>query len=132
MTKQELKDYYWLNLNIIKLEQRIEELETIASKQTSRIKNDADDRVSHGSHDRLGDVVAEIEDLRIELQEELGKAIVAAAKIEKGIGSLPDREKYLIRARYIELKNWEQIAVDMGYSWRGIHKIHSGALKMLA
>jgi RNA polymerase sigma factor (sigma-70 family) len=132
LTKHELKEYYWLKANIRKLEERIEELETLAAKQTTGIKNDADARVSHGSHDRLGDVVAQIADLKSELQEELSKAYAAVAKIEKAITELPDREKYLIRARYIELKTWEEIAVEMGYSWRGIHKIHSGALKMLA
>lgn len=132
MTKQELKDYYWLKLNIIKLEQRIEELETIATKQTSRIKNDADARVAHGTLDRLGDVVAEIDSLRTELQEQLRKSYEALTQIEKAIECLPDREKYLIRARYVELKTWEQIAVDMKYSWRGVHKIHAGALKFLA
>jgi len=132
LTKQELKDYYWLKLNIKKLEQRIEELETIAMKQTSRLKNDADARVSHGAHDRMGDIVAEIEDLKDGLQEQLKKFYETMTRIEQAIEYLPAREQYLIRAKYIEMRTWEQIAVDMGYSWQHVHKIHSEALKLLA
>lgn len=132
MTKQELKEYYWLRLNITKLEQRIEELETIAAKQTTQLKNDADARVSHGAHDRMGDVVAEIADLKTGLQKQLKEAYAVAGEIEKAIAGLSDREKYLIRARYVELKNWEQICVDMNYDWSHVHRIHAGALKRLA
>ena len=41
-------------------------------------------------------------------------------------------QQYKIRAKYLECKSWEQIAVDMGYSWRQIHYIHSDALKKIA
>lgn len=132
MTKQELQEYYWLRRNILRLEHRIEELETMATKQTSRLKNNADARVAHGNYDRLGDTVAEIGDLETEIREQLRKSYEAATRIEKAIDDLPDREKYLVRARYIELKTWEQIAVDMGYSWRQVHNIHSLALQELA
>ncbi len=30
--------------------------------------------------------------------------------------SLPPREAYLVRARYVDYKGWEQIAVAMNYS----------------
>lgn len=132
MTKQDLKDFYWTQKNIEKLENRIEELYTIATKQTSTIKGDADAIHGTGYQDRMGAVMAEIADLRKELETELQEALACQLEIEQAIKSLPEREKYLIRARYIERKSWEQIAVDMHYSWQWIHKIHSKALKLLA
>mgnify|MGYP000736844789 FL=1 len=132
MTKEQLKEYFWIQKNIENLEQRIEELHAIATKQTTHIKGDADAIHGKGFNDRQGDVLAELADLQAELQKELQKAFRAQLKIEQAIKDLPEREKYLIRARYIDMETWEQIAVDMGYSWRGVHKIHSGALKMLA
>lgn len=132
MTKQELKEYHWIKLNIAKLEQRIEELESLAAKQTTRLKSDADARASNKTNDRLGDIVAEIGDLREKLNEELARAYATVTRIEKAIESLPDREKYLIRARYIDCHSWEQIAVDMNYSWKQTHRIHAKALKELA
>lgn len=34
----------------------------------------------------------------------------------------------LLINRYILFKSWEQISLDMNYSWRQIHRIHSKAL----
>ena len=56
------------------------------------------------------------------------------ASISKGtkINKLPDREQHLIMARYIHAKKWEEICVDMNYSWTQLHAIHSKALKIMA
>lgn len=131
MNKHDLQQFYWTQKNIEKLEQRIEELYTIATKQTSTLKKDADSIHGTGYQDRMGEVLAEIADLRKDLETELQEALAGQLEIEQAIKTLPEREKYLIRARYIERKSWEQICVDMSYSWRQIHNIHSEALKML-
>ncbi len=132
MTKQQLKGFYWSQRNIEKLEARIEELFAVATKQTTRIKNDTDFIHGTGYSDRLGDVMAEIADLREELQRQIQDAYMLQLSIEHAIKDLPEREKFLIRARYIERKSWEKIAVDMNYSWKQTHRIHSDALKLLA
>ncbi|OCZ54325.1 sigma factor-like helix-turn-helix DNA-binding protein [Dehalobacter sp. TeCB1] len=132
MTKKELQEFYWTQRNIEKLESRIEELVAFATKQTTRIKNDADSIHGTGFNDRLGDIMAELTDLKTELQQQLQEALNKQLAIEQSIMDLPEREKYLIRARYIERKSWEEIAVDMNYNWRWIHRLHAKALKMLA
>lgn len=38
----------------------------------------------------------------------------------------------LLSLRYINCKTWEQIAEDMHYTTRNVHKIHGGALKALS
>ena len=131
MTKQDLKQYIWIQRNIEKLEQRIEELHAIATRQTTFPKTDADAIHGTGYQDRQGEVLAELVDLQRELEEQLQKAFQIQLAIEKAIERLPEREKYLIRARYIEGKTWEQIAVDMGYAWAQVHRVHAKALKML-
>jgi DNA-directed RNA polymerase specialized sigma subunit len=131
MTKQDLKDFYWFLKNIEKLEQRIEELHAVATKQTSRMKSEADAIHGTGYSDRQGDVMAELADLRRELDTQLQKSYEQQLQIERAISDLTEREKYLIRARYMELKTWESIAVEMDLSWRQTHYIHSGALKKL-
>ena len=46
-------------------------------------------------------------------------------KIER----LPNEdEKDVLAFRYIKLMKWEDICVEMGFSWNGIHKLHSRAL----
>lgn len=46
------------------------------------------------------------------------------------IRALPDEtQQAVLYARYINCNRWENIASDMGYSWRGVFKIHGLALK---
>lgn len=131
MTKQELREYYWIQRNIEKLEERLEELETKATQTTTQLKQDP--IMGHGNvGDKVGNTVAEIEKVMAEIEVQLSRSYAVLNEIEKAIEKLPAREKYLIRARYIEMHSWEEIAVDMDYSWQHIHRIHSEALKMLA
>lgn len=130
MTKYELQQYYWLKLNLQKLEEMLLELETKATKQTTSLSQD---KVSSSNNDdKLSAIVAKIIDIQNLINSKVGKAYTILNTIEQTIEQLPEREKYLMRARYIECKSWEQIAVDMHYSWQWIHKIHSRALKILA
>ncbi|HZK00936.1 MAG TPA: hypothetical protein VFC79_13045, partial [Tissierellaceae bacterium] len=69
--------------------------------------------------------------------EELINAEVASgyeemARLEQMISGLTEREKLLIRYRYIDCLEWELICVKMHYSWRQIHYIHSDALRKLS
>lgn len=125
-----MQAYYWTRRNIDRLEEKLLELEAEATRQTAQLTRER--KAKHHGHDRLAELVAEIADTREEINYQLQKAYGLVAKIEKAIEKLPEREKYLIRARYIDCKSWEQIAVDMCYSWRQIHYIHSESLKILS
>jgi DNA-directed RNA polymerase specialized sigma subunit len=132
MTKQELREYYWIKRNIAKLEYKLMELESAATKITGQLKNKHDAIMGQGNtSDKVGNAVADIELAKEKLTEQIKISYAVLTKIERAIEVLPARECYLIRARYIELLSWEQIAVDMNYSWQWVHKIHSSALKML-
>ncbi len=127
MTKRQLQEYYYLKKNIRYLEDKLLELETKATKMSMSIS----DMPRSGDSTDMADVVIEMVKVKIDTNEQLQKSYKLLAEIEKSIKTLPEREQYLIRARYIEDKSWEQIAVDMNYSWRQIHNIHSKALKAL-
>jgi len=132
MTKTDLQEYYWTKRNVEKLEQRLEELYTMATNITASLKKDADAIHGQGqTSDKVGNIVAEMELTRAEIQRTIEQGYTILRQIEQAIKALPARETYLIRARYIEHHSWEQIAVDMSYSWRQIHSIHSGALQIL-
>lgn len=130
MTKQELQSYFWLQRNIQKLEDKLLELETEATRQTTRITKAP--KGNKCSTDKLSDIVAEIVAVQDKINDKVQRSYRIMAAIEKAIEGLPEREAYLIRARYIDCKSWEQIAVDMNYCWQHVHKIHSKALKLLA
>ncbi|MEG6521168.1 sigma factor-like helix-turn-helix DNA-binding protein [Desulfotomaculum sp. 1211_IL3151] len=129
MTKQELQEYYWVRRNIQRLKDKLLELETEATKQTT-ILNHAPKGGGYNK-DKIAGLVAKIMEVQDEINGQLQGSYALLAKIEKAIRVLPQREGYLIRARYLDLKTWEQIAADMHYSWRWIHRIHSEALKLL-
>ena len=132
MTKEELKEYYWIRRNITKSEHRLIELEATATKVTAHLKNKHDSIIGLGNtSDKVGNAVADMEAVKDKLVEQIAESYAVLTEIEKAIEVLPAREGYLIRARYIELMPWEQIAVDMGYSWKQTHRIHSDALGLL-
>lgn len=130
MTKHELQSYYWLRKNIEKLEDRLLELESEATRVTTRITDDP--HCGSSNSDKLGGIVAEIIAVQEKINNKIKSMYGMMAEIEHATVDLPEREAYLIRARYIDCKSWEQIAVDMHYSWRQIHYIHSEALRILA
>ncbi len=72
---------------------------------------------------------------RIEVEEMINNEIVKGLKemqnIENIINGLPEREKLLMRLRYIEGLKWETICYKMDYSWKHIHNIHSAILKKI-
>jgi RNA polymerase sigma factor (sigma-70 family) len=68
----------------------------------------------------------------VEIKDKINETIVESLKeahrIEMAIRRLEPVERNLLRSRYIEGRSWEEICVEMCYSWRNIHNIHSRAL----
>lgn len=53
-------------------------------------------------------------------------------EILRTIEQVPDsRYRLLLRARYLEGMTWEQIAVEMAYSWRQMLRMHGDALQVV-
>lgn len=129
MDKKDLQQYLWLRRVIKQLEDRREELETEATRMTVRYSDQP--KGAPYDKDRMADLVVEMVELDEKIQAKLAESYELARKIEETIESLPEREQYLMRARYIEGKSWEQIAVDMHYSWQHVHKIHAHALRLV-
>ena len=126
--KLELKQYYWRQKNLKKLEQRLEELETMATNISPHLD---DMPKAQGTRDKIGNHVSEIVKVQQQIAQEINDSLTGLYNIENAIKVLPEREKYLMRARYFEAKNWEEICVEMGYSWMQIHRIHGEALEKI-
>lgn len=129
MTKRELKEYCWIKANINDLEERLVELETQAQKMTTTLSLDPGGGC--GYQDKMAKAVAEV----IECQDMINTNIIVMRqlerKIEEAIEVLPEREKYLMRLRYIRCLTWEQVVEKMGYSWVQTHHIHGQALYLI-
>lgn len=128
LTKRDLQDYRWLLENIETLESEIQFLRDKLDLK-SPLWSDMPGCRSEG--DKMAAVVSQIVDTRENLLNETHKLMAKRREIESAIEKLPEREKALIRHRYIQGKAWEQICTIMNYEWRQIHNIHSGALKLI-
>lgn len=55
----------------------------------------------------------------------------AMAEIEQLIEGLENRERTVMRYRYLDGLTWEKVCVAVNYSWKQTHRIHSKALNAI-
>ena len=67
--------------------------------------------------------------LEADLAEDIERWTAAVRVVREVIGGVADPcLRSVLEHRYLRLQSWEQIAVDMGYSWRHLHRLHGVAL----
>lgn len=68
-------------------------------------------------------------ELDSKIDERVDQLVQIKAEITEAIARVQDsRYRTLLTERYLCFRTWEQIAVDMNYSWKQIHRIHGEAL----
>lgn len=107
MTKEQLRQYRSIKLEISQLERRIIELEM------------------HG-HDY--EVVQPLRDL---YRKKLADLVEGQLRIEKAIESLNPTERELMRLRYIDGADWTEVAATINYEWAQTHRTHALALSKI-
>lgn len=127
--KYRLQEYKWIKENIQELEDRLLEIDTVLQRITSSINPDKVQTTK--DPDKWTDLIAEKVKVQKMINSQLEKGYKEMAYIEDTISSLTEREKRLMRLRYIRCMKWEEICVEMGYEWRHIHNIHSSILRKL-
>ena len=80
--------------------------------------------------DRFTDTMLKVIELEEKINCDIDELVklksVAREKIERMENEV---EKVILYKRYFNNKTFEQISVEMNYSWRQIHRLHSEALK---
>ena len=67
--------------------------------------------------------------LEADLAADIERWTEAVRAVRDVIGGVADpRLRAVLEHRYLRMQSWEQIAVDMGYSWRRVHRLHGMAL----
>jgi hypothetical protein len=127
--KQYLSQIKWLD-SIIKVKlQQVEELRATATKITGFISLDKIFIQETKPKDTTSELVCKIVDLENEINSHIDKLIDTKREAIRKIELLNSSEyKLLLTLRYISLKSWEEIAVDMHYTFQWIHKIHKKSL----
>lgn len=108
----------------------IEELRRMSVSITSVLK---DDVVSggggSGSGDKVGGMVSKIIDMEYELDREIDKLVDLKREVMRVIDQLETPKCEILYKRYLQNKTWEKIAVETGYSYVWVCKLHGRALQ---
>ena len=89
------------------------------------------DKVTGGKIGDLSDSIAAIEGYMERLNEQWDKLIALREEAKVLIGQIADgRYREVLVRRYLQGQSWEQVAVDMGYDYYYVQKIHRRALKI--
>ena len=130
MDKTELKKYISLKEEAEELRQQAEYLE----EDIRSLKATVIDGMPKGSgvNDNIGNLVARVDKLRRDYLFKYDSALCQLYRIERVIEGLEDEtERRLMRKRYIQGLQWEDICVDLHYEWAQIHRIHARVLKRI-
>lgn len=124
--KQYLRRYQTAKRRVGMIQEEIEELR---SSKTSPVG--LGDGMPHGSGTSdLSGYAARLDELLRELEAEKEMQMVTYREIRQQIGMVPDpTEQEILSRRYLIGQSWEKIAVEMGYSYRNIIRVHGYALK---
>ena len=110
---------------------KCEQVETLRSRLTSLGSLSTGDKVQSSlDPDKFTNTMSKI----IELEEKINADIDELVDLKRDAMDCIEKlnndvEKLVLYKRYFNNKSFEQISVEMGYSWRQIHRIHGSALK---
>jgi len=86
-------------------------------------------RTEDGHRVDLDAAVANLVDTERQVSAEVSKLCNLETEIACTINRMQEPYRTLLYERYINGKTWEQVAVDMNYSYRGVTKMHGRALQ---
>ena len=129
LTKEELKSHIRLVQEIVDLQENITRLQLQAeSISATRISGAPS---GSGSPDKIASNLARVDELINYYHQKMEQALIQQKRIEEAIEGLPDKERLLMRYRYIDGMDWVDVASKMHYSWKQTHRIHGRALNLL-
>ena len=85
-----------------------------------------------GTGQRIENAMAKIVDAENIIQSEMEILMVALGEIRQLISLVDDPVlRLILHKRYLCYQKWEQIAADLSYSWKQIHRLHNRALNII-
>lgn len=112
------------------LKQTEHELAEIRSDILSLRGSSLDEHVSGSKNSDIADKYIRLEKYMERVNAEWDRLIDLRMEAKSLILGLPDQQQQgVLYARYINGKRWEDIALEMHFSWRGIFNLHGQALR---
>ena len=117
------------------IERRIKRLQSEKRgwlEKATAVSPNLSDMPKGGGADKIQNAVCRIADIEQKINREIDRQIDLRERIEAAICAIPDgRLRDLMRYRYIDGMTWEQIAVEMHYSYVHICRMHGQALAQI-
>lgn len=83
-----------------------------------------------GGNSDLSDFAVKVDELLADLKKQAERRVTLRKEIIRKIEQMEDEtEKLVLRLRYIHLKSWETISVELNYTYHHVLKLHGKALK---
>ena len=103
------------------------QLEALATKTTSVM---GDERVqASGSQQKMADCVVKIVEMKAQITKEIDEYIDYKKKAREYLSMCDSDSITLLHKRYFQFKTWEQIAVDMNFTYQWVSSgLHQRAL----
>lgn len=130
MTKDDLKEYTSIKRELKQIQFKLKELEERKTSIKSMVISDMNVQTSHNNNS-IEDLLIKIEECIEEYNKKEIELYNKQLEIEKCINNLEPTERIIARSRYIEGKTFEQISVDLNYSWRHTIRIHGKILQKI-
>ena len=125
-----LKRYINLDREI---ERKLEEVARLRAKLTRVTEVYSTEPRGGGTiYGKTEEILAKIVDMEREIDADIDRLVAIRDGIKTIIEAVEDdRERLLLQYRYLDGRTFEEIAVQMHYSGRQIHRLHSKALTNL-
>ena len=128
--KEYLNQAYLIDQRINNKLEQVASLHALATKATTTL-NDSPVQTSHNNH-KMEDVIMNIMALEEEINADIDELVDIKREITGVINEL-NNPKYqvVLEKRYLALKSWEAIAVDMNCGIDNVFKLHKKALEAI-
>lgn len=131
MTKDDLKNYEFLRREVIRLRERLEEIDSRISSPKIPVINGMPHAPLQSSTSAQEDMLIKAMELRELYYTKLQEMQKRLYEVEMAISDLEPISRVLLRYRYLDGKTWEEICEKLDYSWAQVHRLHTKALEQL-
>lgn len=131
MTEKDTKEYLNQVRNLeTKMKILKEEIDTLREMVVSTGAVQQEERVmSSGAQDRMAETICKINEKEEEWNNLMREFALTRAKVIISIQKLNNSDyEQILYKRYCQGKKWEEIALDMNYSYQWVCKLHGRAL----
>ena len=131
MTKEKLKNLFYLEKEIRCKEDQLEELSSLAQRVTYVPAAEGGGKGNRAA-DKVGDAVVRIADLKEQIERSYAELMTAKSEAMAAIEKLNDATlRLVLEKRYLLKRPWLRIAFEMNYSVDHIYTLHRKAVRAL-